>query len=83
MKHVPVRLEHVDLLDARDGVAVDLLQGRLELLVVNDGHAVDDLLLATGRALAADADFPLELLQLLGVHCWIGKYTYVQNKAEI
>lgn len=64
-----VVLDHVDLLDAGDHVDGQLLQQRLQLLVVGGGGRVHNLLLAPGRSLAADTHRLLQLLQLFGVHC--------------
>jgi hypothetical protein len=50
---VAVLLEHVDLLDALDGLDVQLLQGGLELLVVGAGGAGDLLDLTAGSTLAS------------------------------
>lgn len=50
---VAVALEHVDLLDGLDGLDVQLLEGRLELLVVGAGAPLDLLDLPAGSALAA------------------------------
>jgi hypothetical protein len=50
---VAVLLEHVDLLDALDGLDVHLLQGGLELLVVGTGGAGDLLDLTAGSTLAS------------------------------
>jgi hypothetical protein len=54
VKNVAVLLEHVDLLDAGDGLDTKLLEGSLELAVVTlgSGHRLLDLLTA-GSALAA------------------------------
>lgn len=49
---VAVRLEHVDLLDGRDGLDVHLLEGSLELLVVTTTGSVDLLDLSSGSTLA-------------------------------
>ena len=49
---VAVLLEHVDLLDALDGLDVQLLESGLELLVIGTGVADDLLDLAAGSALA-------------------------------
>jgi hypothetical protein len=51
--NVAVLLEHVDLLDALDGLDVQLLQGGLELLVVGAGGAGDLLDLTAGSTLAS------------------------------
>lgn len=52
MDDVAVLLEHVDLLDALDGLDVQLLEGGLELLVIG-ARVADDLLdLAAGSTLA-------------------------------
>jgi len=50
---VAVLLEHVNFLDALDGLDVHLLQGGLELLVVGTGGAGDLLDLAAGSTLAS------------------------------
>jgi hypothetical protein len=57
MQHVPVLLEHVDLLHARDGLDTKLLQRGLDLAVValRGGHRLLDLLTA-GGSLAACSD---------------------------
>lgn len=60
--------DHVHLLDARNRVHRQLLQRRLQLLVIGGGRLVDNLLLATRRSLAADAHGRLQFLQLFGVH---------------
>lgn len=49
---VPVLLEHVDLLNGLDGLDVQLLQRRLELLVIGAGAGGRPLDLAAGRSLA-------------------------------
>ena len=49
---VAVRLEHVDLLNGRDGLDVHLLEGGLELLVVTTAGSVDLLDLSSGSTLA-------------------------------
>jgi hypothetical protein len=49
---VAVRLEHVDLLNGRDGLNVHLLEGSLELLVVTTAGSVDLLDLSSGSTLA-------------------------------
>jgi hypothetical protein len=49
---VAVLLEHVDLLDALDGLDVQLLESGLELLVIGAGVADDLLDLAAGCTLA-------------------------------
>ena len=49
---VAVRLEHVDLLDGRDGLNVHLLESGLELLVVTTAGSVDLLDLSSGSTLA-------------------------------
>jgi hypothetical protein len=49
---VAVLLEHVDLLDALDGLDVQLLESGLELLVIGAGVADDLLDLAAGSTLA-------------------------------
>jgi len=54
VENVAVLLEHVDLLNAGDGLDTELLEGGLELAVVTlrGGHRLlDDL--TTGSALAA------------------------------
>lgn len=53
MDDVAVLLEHVNFLDALDGLDVHLLQGGLELLVVGTGGAGDLLDLAAGSTLAS------------------------------
>jgi hypothetical protein len=50
--NVAVRLEHVDLLNGRDGLDVHLLEGGLELLVVTTAGSVDLLDLSSGSTLA-------------------------------
>jgi hypothetical protein len=50
---VSVALEHVDLLNALDGLDVELLQRGLELLVVGTSGPVDLLDLPAGSTLAA------------------------------
>lgn len=50
--NVAVRLEHVDLLNGRDGLDVHLLEGSLELLVVTTAGSVDLLDLSSGSTLA-------------------------------
>jgi len=50
---VAVRLEHVDLLNGRDGLHVHLLEGRLQLLVVDARGLVDLLDVPAGGSLAA------------------------------
>lgn len=50
---VAVLLEHVDLLNALDGLDVQLLEGGLELLVIGAGVADDLLDLAAGGTLAS------------------------------
>lgn len=52
MDDVAVALEHVDLLDALDGLHVELLECRLELLVVGAGSLVDLLDLASRSSLS-------------------------------
>ena len=52
MDDVAVLLEHVDLLNGLDGLDVELLQRRLELLVVGAGAGGRPLDLAAGRSLA-------------------------------
>jgi len=49
---VAVRLEHVDLLNGRDGLDVHLLESGLELLVVTTTGSVDLLDLSSGSTLA-------------------------------
>jgi hypothetical protein len=49
---VAVLLEHVDLLNALDGLDVQLLESGLELLVIGAGVADDLLDLAAGGTLA-------------------------------
>lgn len=54
VQHIPVLLEHVDLLYAGDGLHAELLERRLHLAVVplRSGHRLlDDL--SAGRALSA------------------------------
>jgi hypothetical protein len=53
VKDVAIRLEHVDLLNALDGLDVHLLEGGLKLLVVTTTGSVDLLDLSSGRTLAA------------------------------
>lgn len=53
MDDVAVRLEHVDLLDGLDGLHVHLLEGRLQLLVVDAGCLVDLLDNSSGGSLAS------------------------------
>jgi hypothetical protein len=48
-----VLLEHVDLLNALDGLDVQLLESGLELLVIGTGVADDLLDLAAGSTLAS------------------------------
>lgn len=63
-----VVLEKVDFLDTSDGLQIELFQGSSELLVVG-GRRLDNLLdLATGRALAANADALLHLGEFLRIH---------------
>ena len=50
---VAVLLEHVDLLNALDGLDVQLLESGLELLVIGAGVADDLLDLAAGSTLAS------------------------------
>lgn len=52
MDDVAVLLEHVDLLDALEGLNVQLLKSGLELLVVGTGVADDLLDLTAGSTLA-------------------------------
>ena len=52
MDDVAVRLEHVDLLNGRDGLDVHLLESGLELLVVTTTGSVDLLDLSSGSTLA-------------------------------
>jgi hypothetical protein len=54
MQHIPVLLEHVDLLHARDGLDTKLLQRGLDLAVValRGGHGLLDLLTAGGTLAA-------------------------------
>lgn len=52
MNDVAVALEHVDLLNRLDGLHIQLLEGRLQLLVVGAGALVDLLDLSPGSALA-------------------------------
>ena len=52
MNDVAIALEHVDLLDRLDGLDVELLQRRLQLLVVGAGALVDLLDFSPGGALA-------------------------------
>ena len=61
-------LEHVDFLDAGDVVDGELLERRLELLVVGGGRAVDHLLLPAHGAWAADAHLRLKPCQFFRVH---------------
>jgi len=61
-------LDDVHLLDAGNCVYRQLLERRLQLLVVGGGRGVDDLLLAARGALAANAHLRLQLLQLFRVH---------------
>jgi len=68
-------LDDVHLLDAGDRVHRQLLQGRLQLLVVGGGRGVDNLLLAAGGSLAANAHLRLQLLQLLRIHLPNGIHT--------
>lgn len=49
---VAVALEHVDLLNGLDGLHIELLERRLELLVVGAGSLVNLLDLASGSSLA-------------------------------
>jgi hypothetical protein len=51
--NVAVLLEHVDLLNALDGLDVQLLESGLELLVIGTGVADDLLDLAAGSTLAS------------------------------
>lgn len=52
MDDVAVGLEHVDLLNGRDGLDVHLLESGLELLVVTTAGSVDLLDLSSGSTLA-------------------------------
>lgn len=54
MDDVAVLLEHVDLLDALEGLDVQLLKGGLELLVVGTGVADNLLDLTAGSTLATE-----------------------------
>jgi hypothetical protein len=60
---VAVLLEHVDLLNALDGLDVQLLESGLELLVIGAGVADDLLDLAAGSTLAS--------VELLVMNSWI------------
>ena len=53
MDNIAILLEHVDLLDALDGLNVHLLQRRLELLVIGARGLVDLLDLAARSTLAS------------------------------
>ena len=53
MNDVAIALEHVDLLNGLDGLDIELLQRRLEFLVVGAGALVDLLDLSAGSSLAA------------------------------
>lgn len=66
---VAVRLEHVDLLDGRDGLDVHLLEGGLELLVVTTTGSVDLLDLSSGSTLAT----------VLSLYISLGARAYAAN----
>lgn len=53
MNHIPILLEHVDLLNRLDRLDIQFLQRGLELLVVCAGCLVDLLHLATRCAFAS------------------------------
>jgi len=52
MYDVSIFLEHVDLLDCLDGLNIELLERRLQLLVVRARALVDLLHLSPGRTLS-------------------------------
>ena len=52
MNDIAVALEHVDLLNCLDGLHIQLLQRRLQLLVIGAGASDDLLDFSPGRALA-------------------------------
>jgi hypothetical protein len=52
VNHIAIALEHVDLLNCLDGLHIELLERRLQLLVVGAGGLVDLLDLSSRRALA-------------------------------
>ena len=54
MNDISVFLEHVDLLDGLDGLDVEFLEGRLQLLVVGAGRLVNFLGLAAWCAFASN-----------------------------
>jgi len=56
---VAVTLEHVDLLNARDGLDVHLLESRLQFLVVGTGGLVDLLDLSSGSTLATSSSISI------------------------
>ena len=53
MNDVSVFLEHIDFLDRLDGLDIEFLEGRLQLLVVGAGRLVDFLGLAAWCAFAS------------------------------
>ena len=76
---VAVRLEHVDLLNGRDGLDVHLLEGGLELLVVTTTGSVDLLDLSSGSTLSAIFHIPSvsarafeDLARIRGLPCGMG-----------
>ena len=79
MDDVAVRLEHVDLLNGRDGLDVHLLEGGLELLVVTTTGSVDLLDLSSGSTLSAIFHIPSvsarafeDLARIRGLPCGMG-----------
>ena len=57
--NVSISLEHVDLLNCLDRLNVQLLQGRLQLLVIHSCALVDLLDLSSRRAFSTVADVSL------------------------
>ena len=53
MYHIPIFLEHIDLLNRLDGLDIELLQRRLQLLVVGARGFVNLLGLSPWGAFAA------------------------------
>lgn len=53
MYHIAIFLEHVDLLNSLDGLDIELLERRLQLLVVGAAGLVDLLRLSSRCAFAA------------------------------
>ena len=51
MDHISIFLEHINLLDGLDGLHIQLLERRLEFLVIGSGGFVNLLRLATRGSL--------------------------------